>query len=78
MARADVEMVLSGFELEIVAFDAGLALSAGVLRAATRHLGLSLGDRACLALAQKLSATARTADRAWMGLDLGIAVECVR
>lgn len=78
MMRADVETVLGGFDIEIVEFDADLALSAGVLRAATRHLGLSLGDRACLALAQKLGVTALTADRAWVGLDLGIVVECVR
>ncbi|MFN3717136.1 MAG: type II toxin-antitoxin system VapC family toxin [Thiobacillus sp.] len=78
MAREDVEIVLDGFDIEIVEFDAGLALCAGVLRAATRHPGLSLGDRACLALAQKLGATALTADRAWVGLDLGIAVECLR
>lgn len=78
MAREDVEIVLGGFDIEIVEFDADLALSAGALRAVTRHLGLSLGDRACLALAQKLGVAALTADRAWLELDLGIAVECVR
>ena len=77
MARADVEIVLGGFELEIAAFAADLGSLPGrrCSRPPSRPLA---GDRACLALAQKLRATARTADRAWVGLDLGIAMECVR
>jgi PIN domain nuclease of toxin-antitoxin system len=78
LARVDVEIVLDGFDIEIVEFDDDLALASGALRAPTRPLGLSLGDRACLALAQKLGATALTTDRPWTKLDLGIAVECIR
>jgi len=79
MTRADVEIVLDGFDIEAVDFDADLALATGVLRASTRHLGLSLGDRACLALAQRLNATALTADRAWKAIDpaLELKIECV-
>ena len=40
------------------------------LRPLTKHLGLSLGDRACLALAIQKSATAITADRTWTQLDV--------
>jgi PIN domain nuclease of toxin-antitoxin system len=40
--------------------------------------GLSLGDRACLALARMRRLPAVTADRAWARLDLGIAIELVR
>jgi PIN domain nuclease of toxin-antitoxin system len=32
-------------------------------------MGLSLGDRACIALAMELGATAMTCDRAWTSLD---------
>jgi ribonuclease VapC len=78
MSREDVEIVLGGFDIEHIAFDATLALATGVLRTATRHLGLSLGVRACLALAQQLNATALTADRPWLKLDLGITVEHIR
>jgi PIN domain nuclease of toxin-antitoxin system len=80
MTRADVEIVLDGFDIEPVDFDADLALATGPLRASTRHLGLSLGDRACLALVQHRNATAITADRAWKAIDpaLGMAVECIR
>jgi len=45
------------------------ALTAGALRMPTRSMGLSLGDRACIALAMELGATAMTCDRAWTSLD---------
>lgn len=44
----------------------------------TRHAGLSLADRACLALAQRLGAPAVTADRAWAEVDIGVQVDLVR
>jgi PIN domain nuclease of toxin-antitoxin system len=40
--------------------------------------GLSLGDRACLALADRLTAPVITAERAWADLTLGISVEFIR
>ncbi len=40
------------------------ALIAGALRTSTRSLGLSLGERACLALAIELNAIAMTSDGA--------------
>ena len=44
------------------------------LRSETRGVGLSLGDRACLALAQRLNAAVLTADRAWSQVDVGVDV----
>ncbi|HEY0675222.1 MAG TPA: type II toxin-antitoxin system VapC family toxin [Immundisolibacter sp.] len=44
----------------------------------TRHLGLSLGDRACLALAMEQQLPILTADRAWSELDLGLQIQLVR
>jgi PIN domain nuclease of toxin-antitoxin system len=78
MSRVDFDAMLASFEFVVVPYDADLALATGALRAPTHHLGLSLGDRACLALAQRLNATALTSDRPWTQLDLGIAVECIR
>ena len=69
---------LARFRLAVVSFDEELALLAGRLRAATRHRGLSLGDRACLALAIREKATALTADRNWADLDLPCKVELIR
>lgn len=64
--------------LEVVSFDQHLALVAGHLRASTRHKGLSLGDRACLALAILTERTAVTADRSWADLDIGCKIEIIR
>lgn len=50
---------------ETVDFDGNLAWEAARLRPLTKSLGLSLGDRACLALAVKLKVPAVTADRQW-------------
>jgi ribonuclease VapC len=60
-----------------VDFDRELALGAAALLLPTTPWGLSLGDRACLALARLRDLPAVTADRAWAKLDLGIRVEVV-
>jgi PIN domain nuclease of toxin-antitoxin system len=70
--------VLAALDLDIRPFDRAQAERAGILRGSTRKRGLSLGDRACLALAEALERTAVTTDRAWAKLDLGIAVEVAR
>jgi ribonuclease VapC len=69
---------IAALELTIAPFDGPLAIDTGLLRASTRSAGLSLGDRACLALARSLGATALTMDRAWGKLELGIPVELAR
>jgi PIN domain nuclease of toxin-antitoxin system len=76
--EAEVRRAIGGLELDVHAFDARLAYTAGILRRSTRALGLSFGDRACLALAQSLGAPALTADRSWSRLDLGVAIEVIR
>jgi PIN domain nuclease of toxin-antitoxin system len=64
--------------LAIVPFDADLAWRTADLRRLTRGTGLSLADRACLATAERYSAVAVTADRAWAKLKLGIDVRVIR
>jgi ribonuclease VapC len=54
------------------------AEQAAALWGTTRHRGLSLADRACLALASRLGARAVTADRAWTDLDVGVDIVCIR
>ena len=74
----EVGQQLSRLTAQIVPFDRDLALQAGLLRAATRHKGLSLGDRACLALAMREGLPVLTADTAWSDLDLGVEVVLIR
>jgi PIN domain nuclease of toxin-antitoxin system len=62
----------------VIAFDEDAAIDAGLLRPHTRHAGLSLGDRACLALARRLGASVLTADRAWRDLDVGVPIVLIR
>jgi PIN domain nuclease of toxin-antitoxin system len=73
-----IRAAIADLELAIHAFDLELALDTGALRPLTRALGLSLGDRACLALARRLSWPALTADRAWLELDVGVEIQAVR
>ncbi len=54
------------------------ARTASTLWPSTRHKGLSLGDRACLALALQLNADVYTADRAWAGIDTGCRIHLIR
>jgi PIN domain nuclease of toxin-antitoxin system len=61
-----------------VPFTLQQARIAGGLVAVTRALGLSLGDRACLALALTLKAPVYTTDRAWRNLKLGIPIHVIR
>lgn len=65
-------------DLKVMPLDRSQAEAAGLLRATTRKVGLSLGDRCCLALARSLGATALTTDRAWTDLQEGVVVEVVR
>jgi ribonuclease VapC len=48
------------------------------LRPLTRFAGLSLADRACLAVARRLGTSALTADHAWRGLALDIDIHPIR
>lgn len=59
-------------------FTADDAVEAARLRPLTRDLGLSLGDRACLALARRLDAPVLTADSAWSKLDLPLELRQIR
>ena len=81
LAPDQLSRVLSQIDVQTIDFDAEQATACAALRASTRPLVLSLGDRACLALARGLQATAVTADRAWADLDeaaIGVRVQLIR
>ena len=78
MPEKFVRQVLQPIGLEVLPFDEEQAYMAGLLRNATQSAGLSLGDRACLGLAQKLGLAVLTADRTWQGLPLDVTVRLIR
>lgn len=59
-------------------FDKELAIQSGLLKQSCSHLGLSLGDRACLALASHLNLPVYTADKAWSKLDSDLTITQIR
>ena len=69
---------IASLGLAFVPFSAVQAETAGRLRERTGRHGLSLGDRACLALGLDRSETVYTADRVWLHLNLGVEVEAIR
>ena len=66
--------------LEVAPMTEAQAQRSAELRPLTRGAGLSLGDRACLALATELSAPAVTADRGWETVagPAGVSVQVIR
>jgi ribonuclease VapC len=77
MPAAQARAAIAALGVEIVAFDFDLAEATGALCPATSALGLSLGDRACLALALRLGAEAVTTDAPWERLRVGARVRVI-
>ncbi|NCJ05292.1 PIN domain-containing protein [Synechococcales cyanobacterium C] len=64
--------------IQIYPVEEALALTIAELLPKTRAMGLSLGDRACLALALKLNLPALTSDKVWRNVDVGVSVRLIR
>lgn len=80
---SDPQLVVDGFQesespLVVEPLTAADCIEVARLRPLTKDLGLSLADRACLALAGRLQIPVLTADRHWAGLALGITVQLIR
>jgi PIN domain nuclease of toxin-antitoxin system len=63
---------------QIIDFDVNQAIMSASFDAITRKYGLSLGDRACLALAKYKNIPVLTADKTWGKLNLGIKIKLIR
>jgi PIN domain nuclease of toxin-antitoxin system len=73
-----INQILSNLDIEIIPFDEKQALKSGLLRLTTKSIGLSFGDRACLALGISLNQPVLTTDRLWSNLSIGVEVRVVR
>ncbi len=71
-----LEYDLEALGVEFAPFDTPAARSSAELWGSGR--GLSLGDRACLALASSFDGVALTADRRWVDAGLDVQVELIR
>ena len=75
---ADAINITSSLIADIVSFDETQAASSASLRAITKPYGLSLGDRACLALALHHQLPVITADKIWKKIKLPIDIILAR
>ncbi len=64
--------------LEVVPFEQVDVAATANLRQTTREAGLSLGDRACLALAWRFDMPAITADRQWRNVAVDVEIRLIR
>lgn len=78
MSDLEIEDILEGYALDVVAFDSVLAYASAKLYQSTRAAGLSLGDRACLALALQARLPVLTTDRVWSKIRTGGEVRQIR
>ena len=78
VAHGEARAAIDRIDIGLVDFDGSLAERTGALRMETRHLGLSLADRACLALAEREGAPALTSDRNWLGAVPSVQVHLIR
>jgi PIN domain nuclease of toxin-antitoxin system len=78
MPEEAIRAALSELSLDVRPLDEEQALRAGMLRPATRALGLSLGDRCCLALGAALGLPVLTTDRRWGEAEVDVRVRVAR
>lgn len=69
---------LEALGLRVIPFLQADAEAAAAMWSTTKPLGLSLADRACLALGQRLGRPVLTTDRRWNGIPLGVNVQVLR
>lgn len=78
-SQADIAPLFEQLQLTILPFDLPAALLTGQLRPLTKTIGLSLGDRACIATALTRGLSILTADRNWATLKIsGLSVSLLR
>jgi ribonuclease VapC len=79
-AKAQAGSLSDRLPLTLVPVDEDVALRSALMADLTRPLGLTMGDRICLALGQRTGRVVLTADRSWLDVAdaVGVQVELVR
>ena len=80
LPEKDLSRVLQQFQVGIIDFSTEQSIRSAALRPVTRSSGLSLGDRACFALAQLMQGCVVTTDKVWSDVEevLGVKVLQIR
>jgi ribonuclease VapC len=76
--ESETAIAIARLNLRVVAFDEAQARATARLHPLTRQAGLSLGDRACIALGNARGCPVVTADRVWATVDVGVEIVLVR
>jgi ribonuclease VapC len=76
--EAQTDAAVAWLDLRVYPFDRQHSEVAAQLWILTRQAGLSLADRACLALGRTVKCPVVTADRAWANVDVGVKVILIR
>lgn len=78
LSNDEIRSVTIKLGVENAPFDLLQAQLSAELRRVTRSRGLSLGDRACLALARSTGLPALTADKRWLGAGTDVEIDVIR
>ena len=78
LSKEEVFNIIHSLIEKIMPFDTNLALTSADIISRTKSLGLSLGDRACLALGISTGYTVYSSDRIWSQLELECKVVVIR
>ncbi len=75
LPQSELSRALKQFNIDVIDFGFELSVQTSALRDKTKAQGLSLGDRACLALALQFDAPAVTSDSVWQRLDTDLKIK---
>ena len=78
LSNDEIRAVSVKLGVDTAPFDLQQAQLSADLRRATRSRGLSLGDRACLALATSTGLPALTADKTWLKVGIDVEIDLIR
>jgi ribonuclease VapC len=72
---SELPRIVVQFQIDVIDFNTEQAILSAQLRPQTRAAGLSMGDRACLALTKLMEGIAVTTDQAWQDVRISAGVK---